>query len=60
MSWDATLIDDRGHVEIDINYTYNCNGMANAVLYGDYDEQQSTFDEVFKPTHVSWGNTSTE
>lgn len=32
MSWDATLIDDRGHIELDVNYTHNCNGMANAVL----------------------------
>lgn len=29
MSWDASLIDDRGHVELDVNYTHNCNGMAN-------------------------------
>jgi hypothetical protein len=53
MSWDATLIDDRGHIEIDVNYTHNCNGMANAVLYDDY-EQQSVFDEVFRPTRLSW------
>lgn len=32
MSWDATLYDDRGHVEGDWNYTHNCNRMANAVL----------------------------
>jgi hypothetical protein len=53
MSWDATLIDDRGHVEGDWNYTHNCNGMANAVLYDDY-EQQSVFDEVFRSSHPSW------
>ena len=30
MSWDVTLTDDRGHVEIDINYTHNCNRMIRA------------------------------
>jgi hypothetical protein len=53
VSWDATLIDDRGHVESDWNYTHNCNGMANAVLYPDY-QQQRTADEVFKPNVTSW------
>jgi hypothetical protein len=38
VSWDATLIDDRGHVEFDVNYTHNCNGMANAVLNEDASE----------------------
>jgi hypothetical protein len=32
VSWDATLIDDRGHVEIDVNYTHNCNRMIGAAL----------------------------
>lgn len=32
MSWDATLVDDRGHVEGDWNYTHNCNGMIAAAL----------------------------
>ena len=27
MSWDATLVDDRGHIDGDWNYTHNCNGM---------------------------------
>ena len=53
MSWDADLIDDRGHYEGEWNYTHNCNGMANAVLYPDY-EQQTVFDEVFRSTHPSW------
>lgn len=38
MSWDADLIDDRGHDEGSWNYTHNCNGMANFVmadLFGD-------------------------
>lgn len=35
MSWDADLIDDRGHEEGQWNYTHNCNGMANAVLRDD-------------------------
>jgi hypothetical protein len=30
VSWDATLIDDRGHCEGDWNYTHNCNGMIAA------------------------------
>jgi hypothetical protein len=29
VSWDATLYDDRGHVEGDWNYTHNTNGMIN-------------------------------
>lgn len=33
MSWDATLIDDRGHVEGDWNFTHNCNRMANAIVH---------------------------
>jgi hypothetical protein len=27
MSWDISLVDDRGHIEGDWNYTHNCNGM---------------------------------
>ncbi len=56
MSWDAYLIDDRGHYDGEWNYTHNCNGMANAALYEDPPdaEQPSTFDEVFRPTRESW------
>lgn len=32
MSWDATLIDGRGHVEGDWNYTHNTSVMIYAVL----------------------------
>ena len=32
MSWDARLIDDRGHVEGDWNYTHNTNAMIAAAL----------------------------
>lgn len=32
MSWNAYLIDDRGHYEGDWNYTSNCNGMINVAL----------------------------
>lgn len=32
MSWDAELIDDRGHVEGSWNYTRNTNRMANSAL----------------------------
>ena len=32
MSWDADLIDDRGHSEGQWNYTHNCNPMANDAL----------------------------
>lgn len=32
MSWDAYLIDDRGHEEGDWNYTFNTSPMANAAL----------------------------
>ncbi len=32
MSWDVTLIDDRGHVELEQNYTHNVNGMIAAAL----------------------------
>jgi hypothetical protein len=32
VSWDADLIDDRGHIEGDWNYTHNCNGMINQAL----------------------------
>lgn len=37
MSWDASLTDDRGHLEGDWNFTHNCNGMIEAVL-GDVAE----------------------
>lgn len=53
MSWDAYLMDDRGHYDGEWNFTHNCNGMANAVIYSDY-EQQRVFDEVFRPLHESW------
>jgi hypothetical protein len=32
MSWDIYLIDDRGHTEIDQNYTHNCNDMLAEAL----------------------------
>lgn len=59
MSWDASLIDDRGHCEGDWNYTHNCNGMANAVLYEGYDESLSTAEEVLgighgRPSSTWW------
>jgi hypothetical protein len=50
VSWDAWLTDDRGHPEGDWNYTHNCNGMANAVLYEDWDEATTTWNEVFHPS----------
>lgn len=53
MSWNAYLTDDRGHTEGDWNYTHNCNGMANAVLYDGY-EPQPVFAEVFQPKRESW------
>lgn len=56
MSWDADLIDDRGHSDGEWNYTHNCNGMANAVLDENY-EQRPVGEEVFcfkDKGHVSW------
>jgi hypothetical protein len=56
MSWNAYLIDDRGHYEGEWNYTHNCNGMANAVLDPTY-EQRPVAEEVFRfkdREHVSW------
>lgn len=32
MSWDATLTDDRGHIEGEWNYTHNCNRMIAEAL----------------------------
>lgn len=32
MSWDADLIDDRGHIEGEWNYTHNTNRMIAAAL----------------------------
>jgi len=32
MSWDADLIDDRGHNEGSWNFTHNCNGMIAAAM----------------------------
>lgn len=46
MSWNAYLIDDRGHVEGDWNYTHNTNVMANVVLYPDYDPTLGVGEEV--------------
>lgn len=37
MSWDADLIDDRGHTEGEWNYTHNCNGMIESVLGDEID-----------------------
>ncbi len=56
MSWNAYLVDDRGHTEGDWNYTHNTNGMANAVLDSAY-EQRPVAEEVFgfsDHEHVSW------
>jgi hypothetical protein len=39
MSWDAWLIDDRGHEEGSWNYTHNTNRMANAVIDDEFDVQ---------------------
>jgi hypothetical protein len=44
MSWDATLYDDRGHVEGDWNYTHNTNAMIAAAyeaVTGEATEQAS-------------------
>jgi len=27
VSWDAELVDDRGHIEVEVNYTHNTNRM---------------------------------
>ncbi len=32
MSWNAYLVDDRGHIEGAWGYTHNTNGMANVAL----------------------------
>jgi hypothetical protein len=32
MSWDAWLVDDRGHTDGEWNYTHNCNGMIELAL----------------------------
>jgi hypothetical protein len=32
MSWDVELIDDRGHIEAEWNYTHNTNRMIAAAL----------------------------
>lgn len=54
MSWDASLVDDRGHTDGEWNYTHNCNGMANLALDESYDTSQTTFQEVFMPRSASW------
>jgi hypothetical protein len=56
MSWDAYLVDDRGHDEGSWNYTHNCNGMANLALDAAYKQAASVFDEVFcpEPGRLSW------
>lgn len=41
MSWDAALIDDRGHCEGDWNYTHNCNRMIAAALEASTGDQTS-------------------
>ena len=38
MSWDVGLIDDRGHIEAEWNYTHNTNRMIAAAL-ADLGEQ---------------------
>jgi hypothetical protein len=32
VSWNAYLINDRGHEECEVNYTHNTNGMISAAL----------------------------
>lgn len=54
MSWDADLVDDRGHEEGSWNYTHNCNAMMNLALDESYDTSQTTFQEVFMPKTESW------
>lgn len=49
MSWDATLYDDRGHIDGDWNFTHNCNRMANAIVHPDENTDLTTFDEVLFP-----------
>ena len=46
MSWDAWLIDDRGHIEAEFNYTHNTNAMVNAAV--------SNSDYTIDPTSGSW------
>lgn len=48
MSWDATLTDDRGHVEGDWNYTHNTNRMVNHALFifGDMSPFELIFDQA--------------
>ena len=50
MSWDAHLIDDRGHEEGWWNYTHNCNAMLDAVL----GKQVATTPTPFWGGHCWW------
>ncbi|AHH20799.1 hypothetical protein NONO_c60230 [Nocardia nova SH22a] len=49
MSWDATLSDDRGHIDGDWNFTHNTNQMANAIVHPDENTGIDTMHEVLFP-----------
>ena len=49
MSWDAELIDDRGHVEGSFNYTHNTNGMIAAAYEAATGEQTGQCDGPLGP-----------
>lgn len=52
MSWNATLIDDRGHEEHRVNYTHNTNGMIGEALKSagmDQPETENGFWSVVGP-----------
>lgn len=49
MSWDASLVDDRGHEEGWWNCTHNINPMANAIVYPDEDTDIPVMREVLFP-----------
>jgi hypothetical protein len=51
VSWDATLIDDRGHVEGDWNYTHNCNRMIAAALLAKEGVHTPTTSKL-SPDHI--------
>lgn len=42
MSWDAYLVDDRGHWDADFNYTHNTNKMVAAALLASEGSYTST------------------
>ncbi|MFZ2240551.1 MAG: hypothetical protein WAV90_13640 [Gordonia amarae] len=53
MSWDASLSRSATD-EDEWNYTHNCNHMANAVLYPDFDTSRTVFSELLDPQCPSW------